>query len=259
MDTLPDANPPTFDISQCEVISCEDVALEIPPLSPDKKFMASLMSTISLRDKARERFRLSMTAVEPLTHETFLSLFETYRDQGKRLIIAVVLERDVEEPSVLRAFFFSAGMLNKLLLKKNGSEEYVSRYSGTPQLVVNNPLTNLSIVGEVEYYICDTENRGMFIGTDFTLWKRPSLRELFHSHNQLDLDPYEASQDPVHLNDLDATSLEALSRLIDIHRATVLSVIRIPFGKAVSYGVIATVVLLIYAAGFALALSDVRA
>lgn len=256
MDTPPEQFPVTQDISQSDLISCDDMALAQPPASPEVKFLAGLKGSMSLLHTDKVKFRLALEAVEPLTHECFRILVQSYEEQHKALILAVIQERDVEEPTLVRAFFFAAGMLNRLIFKQSG-ETLISRYSGSTALTPNNPLTNLPIISEVEFYICQSEDRAVFIGSDYTLWKRPSLQEVFKTNSQWDLDEWQSAQDSLHLNDLDANSLEALSHLVDVHRAAVLSVIRIPFLKAVIYGILVVLMALIYCASFALSLNDV--
>lgn len=255
MDTPPDLFPITQDLSQSDLVSCEEVMMEQPPTSPEAKFLSGLKGSMSLLHSGKVRFRLALEAIEPLTHESFRSLVQGYEEQRQSLILAVVLERDVEQPTLMRSFIFAAGMLNKLIFKRNGAD-LVSRYS-SPSLVPNNPLTNLPIISEIEYYLCQSEDRAEFIGSDYTLWKRPSLQETFRTMAQWDLDEWQQPQDSLHLNDLDANSLEALSRLVDVHRAAILSVIRIPFLKAVGYGISLVLMVLLYLSSFALSLNDV--
>jgi len=256
MDTPPDQFPITQDISQSDLISCDEVVMEQPPASPEVKFLAGLKRSMSLLHTEKVKFRLALEGIEPLTHESFRSLVQGFEEQRKSLILAVVLERDVEQPTMVRSFFFAAGMLNKLIFKRKG-DLLVSRYSSPSLVSPNNPLTNLPIISEVEYYLCQSEDRAVFIGSDYTLWKRPGLQETFRTMAQWELDEWESPQDSLHLNELDANSLEALSRLVDVHRAAVLSVIRIPFLKAVGYGIVVVLMVLLHAATFAITLNDV--
>lgn len=256
MDTPLDQSPRTLDLSQGDIVSCEDVVLEHMPSSPEVKFLSGLQTSISLIHSEQVKYRLSPNSVEPLTRETFGALLESYQEQSKSLIVAVILERDVEEPTTIRPFFFEAGMLNKLIFKRSG-DTLISRYSGSTALTPNNPLTNIPIIGEIEYYICRDSYTAIFLGSDYTLWKRASLQEVFQNNSQLSPDEWESLQDSIRLNDLDATSLEALARLVDVHRASILSVIRIPFLQSAAYGIFLFLMGVIYAAAFALALEDV--
>jgi hypothetical protein len=184
---------------------------------------------------------VDLDAVEPLSQETFAALIKTYRTSGKNLLVAIVKNRDVDQQSHLFTFFFNAYHLNKLLFKVKPNGELVSRHDKNTPLPVCNPLTNLPIIGEVEYYLVGLRNEAKFIGTDYTYTMNESLRKTFQD-NALRPEDTQYREYSSNVEDfsrfvhLDQSSLGLLERVIEVHRSNLLSQIRVPYKKAMIFG-----------------------
>lgn len=80
-----------------------------------------------------------------------MDLITYYRDWGKDLIIAVIKSREIENFTTIHSYYYNAFMLNKQIFRSGEQKKVLGRHSSSP-IVANNPVTNLPIIGEVEYY-----------------------------------------------------------------------------------------------------------
>ncbi|CAG9326289.1 unnamed protein product [Blepharisma stoltei] len=192
-------------------------------------------------------YEIESSYTEPLSQDSLESLINAYKQKEKCLIIAVVRSRDTEHSTVIHNFYFHAHLLNKLLFRrKPQSGEIISRYHVEHPIQVNNPMTNLPIIGEVEYFIAkDGANtfRANFIGTDHTFANSETLRHVFESNalkpEDAELNEFSAPiTDFTRFLDLDINSLEILTRLVELQRDTLLAQIKVPFTQGFLYGML---------------------
>jgi hypothetical protein len=188
-------------------------------------------------------FEIESETIEPLSQETFSSLIEHFASMGKTLLIAVIKNRDLDDPSHLFSFYFNAFQINKLVFKKRHNGEIISRHDKNFPLAVSNPLTNLPIIGEIEYYQVKTDKNAYFIGTDYTFTQDEKLRSIFIENalrtEDCELREFNSSIDDIHrFTNLNTSSIGLLEQVLEDYRNSLLSQIRVPFKKAVVFGII---------------------
>ena len=189
---------------------------------------------------------LDPATVEPLSQETFTSLISLYSSSNKSFILSLVRNRDLDNLSDFFYFCFHAYELNKLLFRTKASREIYSRHDKKRPFSVCNPLTNLPIVGEVEYFKMTSSTTAQFIGTDYTYTQLDSLRDIF-KNNALRTEDLQFREQALLIADLprmpnlDASDIAMLEREIENHRMAVMSEIRVPFKKAAIFGGIAII------------------
>jgi hypothetical protein len=202
----------------------------------------------SLRFYAENTFLYAADSekIEPLSQETFSALIECYQEANKSLLVAVVKNRDPERPSCLHNFYFHAFHLNKILFKLKPNGELLSRFDKSSPLPAMNPLTNLPIVGEVEYYIVRRKDRADFIGTDFTYTMNANLRQVFVENalrpEDVQFRSYSSNADDINrFSNLDDPSLVAIERVIEERRNNQAGQVKVPFKHAALFGIILVV------------------
>ena len=226
-------------------ISCEDSMI----LEEIKE-----CNTIDLYAGPNKISEIQASTEEAITKETFEKLIAEYAYAKKKLIIAQVKSRDKERSIIVHTFYFAAHALNKLLYKVTSNDDLIGRYSSSYTLCVNNPLTNLPIIGEVEYYlITNTEPPYIadFIGTDYNFLHNDKLRKIFEE-NALKREDNQLPRIDQSITDLsrwlevDIASIDILSRILEMQREHLLDRITVPFSKAVPYGAAVMLALIVY-------------
>ena len=221
-------------------------SLAISPKSP-RKLLFKCNSSIL--------YQTDLDSIEPLSQETFFELVKNFSSNGKKSILAVVRSRDNEHLDQFYSFFFNAYQLNKLLFKSRASRELISRHDRFHPFSVVNPLTNTLIVGEVEYFIVDPYSRqgknedldqdvveAQLIGTDLNYVSSESLREVFKANALRSEDLafpvfqgiYQELDDAIQIN----VNAEELRRDLEDNRDQLLAQVRVPFRKAVFFGIV---------------------
>lgn len=200
--------------------------------------------------------KIEASYVEPLSQESFEGLISAYKLKQKNLIIAVIKNRDPDRSTVIHNFYFNAHLLNKLLFRmKSQDGEIISRHHREYPILVSNPMTNLPIIGEVEYFMVkdgDSSYVANFIGTDYTFVYNENLREAFKTSalkpEDADLPEFNSPiTDFTRFLDLDINSLEILTRLVELQRDTLLAQIKVPFIQAFIYGILVLINLILIA------------
>lgn len=211
-------------------------------------------NTIELYAGPNKISEIQASTEEAITKETFEKLIAEYAYSKKKLIIAQVKSRDKDRSIIVHTFYFAAHALNKLLYKVTSNDELIGRYSSNYTLCVNNPLTNLPIIGEVEYYlITNTEPPYIadFIGTDYNFLHNDKLRKIFEE-NALKREDNTLPRIDQSITDLsrwlevDIASIDILSRILETQREQLLDRITVPFSKAVLYGAAVLLALIVY-------------
>lgn len=211
------------------------------PITKTLTIQESPRSSIKLLIDSIKVFELDPSTIEPLSQESYSSLISHYSSSSKHFIIALVKSRDLENPTHLFSFCFDAYQLNKLLFKVKPNQELISRHDRLSPISASNPLTNLPIIGEVEYFLMKSPEMAEFIGTDYTFTQLSTLRNIFET-NALRQEDMKFPLYTGHVDNLssfaliDSNSLVLLERVIEGHRGSLLSQIRVPFKKAVPFG-----------------------
>lgn len=211
-------------------------------------------NTIDLYAGPNKVSEIEATTEEAITKETFQKLIADYVYANKKLIIAQVKSRDKDRSIIMHTFYFAAHELNKLLYKVTSNNELIGRHSSTFTLCVNNPLTNLPIIGEVEYYLITNSQIPYiadFIGTDYTFLHNDKLRKIFEDNalKREDTQFPKIDQNITDLSrwlDIDIASIDVLSRILEAQREHLLDRITVPFNKGVLFGALVLLSFIVY-------------
>lgn len=92
---------------------------------------------------------ISLGLEESFTLETYQSLIDGAKKNGKKLLLARVITVDPFNSGSLYYFYYEANHINKVLFRKETNCSILHRMKS------KNPLNNMPIVGDVQYYIID--------------------------------------------------------------------------------------------------------
>ncbi|KAI9142986.1 hypothetical protein BKA69DRAFT_1113601 [Paraphysoderma sedebokerense] len=136
---IPLPNPDTTDVDTVVVHSANAPTLPKNSNQPEDLSPTSCQNKlIDIIDAANE---------DPFTLEPFESLLAAHAAQGKDFILARVTTVDPEDESRLYYSYYGAHHINKVLFRTQPEEGLLHR------MKAKNPLNNMTIVGDVHYYI----------------------------------------------------------------------------------------------------------
>lgn len=172
-------------------------------------------SHLELWDEDGKKGRLDLQDMDGILGTSYEMLIKEAFRADKHFVVARMKSR--HESSFTKQFssFFSAFSVIKLIFKKKG-EEIISRFHGTCGISAKNPITNHTIVGEVEFYLIRNIYlekpegqryppdkslsllgvRGEFLGTDYSYAHSAEMRDLVRANcledyqHLLNLDEY---------------------------------------------------------------------
>lgn len=223
-------------------------------MEPSHPIIAKTSKKLLFKCNSSILYQTDLDSIEPLSQETFFELIKNFSSNSKKSILAVVRSRDNDHLDQFYSFFFNAYQLNKLLFKSRASRELISRHDRFHPFSVVNPLTNTLIVGEVEYFLVDFNRKqsktedldedveAQLIGTDLNYVSCESLREIFKANALRTEDLlfpvfqgiYHEFDENIQIN----LNADEIRRDLEDNRDQLLAQVRVPFRKAVFFGIV---------------------
>ncbi|RKO99439.1 hypothetical protein CXG81DRAFT_1501, partial [Caulochytrium protostelioides] len=90
---------------------------------------------------------IDASSEDPFTLESFQSLARLHALAGKDFLIARVVTLDPDDPSREYFSYYAAHHINKILFRTQPEQGLLHR------MRAKNPLNNMTIVGDVNYYV----------------------------------------------------------------------------------------------------------
>lgn len=140
---------------------------------------------------------MDATDEESFTLDTFDRLIRKSHSHGKAFLLARVTTADPYDPQRLYHSYYSAHHINKVLFRTQPELSLLHRMKS------HNPLNNMPIIGDVDYYMIDTKSvekarKQLHIETIKDEFSKPALSKLAKKHKRTMSDstnvPYKASQ-----------------------------------------------------------------
>lgn len=130
-----------------------------------------------------ERAVMDATDEESFTLDTFDRLIRKAYGQGKSFLLARVTTEDPHDPGRLYHSYYSAHHINKVLFRTQPELSLLHRMKS------QNPLNNMPIVGDVDYYIIDPKSvekaiKQLHIDTKKDEFAKPELSKVGKKHRR---------------------------------------------------------------------------
>lgn len=179
VEVLPKATPPANGLPyEGSIKSNSTVESEVLTYIPEIILNGSSNEAIK-----GERAVMDATDEESFTLDTFDRLIRKAYGQGKSFLLARVTTEDPHDPDRLYHSYYSAHHINKVLFRTQPELSLLHRMKS------QNPLNNMPIVGDVDFYIIDPKSvekaiKQLHIETKKDEFSKPELSKVGKKHRR---------------------------------------------------------------------------